>query len=152
MAKDIHDSTSKKIFVVYFTNHAFDQFFEDLINSEISSTTMIWLKEKFIDRTKSLIIWKQVSDELDQIQSNQIGKIKNQLKMHKTRFHDAFNCFWIFNMQKTHFIKYFEFSSEDFFFWRLHGSEGEREWYDLNWQKKNCKRILFTRSMDQKRK
>ena len=113
MTKVIHDSTSEKILVVCFTNHALDQFLEDLMDIGIPSTAMVRLGGKSTDRTKPLVIRKQVSGGLDRTQWKQIDTIKGQLELHETRFQDAFSRFRAVNVQKTQLMEYLEFSSED---------------------------------------
>lgn len=113
MAKVIHDSTSQKILVICFTNHALDQFLEDLIDIGIPLTAMIRLGGKSTDRTKALMIREQSGGRLDRTQWAQIDKIKAELEKHETRLHDAFHRFGTANVQKTHLMEYLEFASED---------------------------------------
>ena len=113
MAKVIHDFTSQTILVVCFTNHALDQFLEDLMDIGIPSTAMVRLGGKSTDRTKPLMIREQASGKLDHTQWNQIDKIKDRLEKHETRLHDAFNRYRAVNVQKTHLMEYLEFSSEE---------------------------------------
>lgn len=113
VAKVIHDFTSQKILVVCFTNHALDQFLEDLMDIGIPSADMLRVGGKSTDRTKSLMIREQTSGKLDSTQWAQIDKIKQQLEKHETRLHDAFSRYRAANVQKTHLMEYLEFLSED---------------------------------------
>lgn len=113
MAKVIHDSTSEKILVICFTNHALDQFLEDLMDIGIPSTAMLRLGGKSTDRTKPLMIREQAGSKLDPTQWAQINRLKPQLERDETRLHDAFNRFKATNVQTRHLMEYLEFSSED---------------------------------------
>lgn len=113
MAKVIHEFTSQKILVVCFTNHALDQFLEDLMDIGIPSSAMLRLGGKSTDRTKPLMIREQAAGKLDSTQWTQIDKVKQQLEKHETRLHDAFHRFQTANLQRTHLMGYLEFSSED---------------------------------------
>lgn len=113
MAKVLHDSTSQKILVVCFTNHALDQFLEDLMDIGIPSSAMVRLGGKSTDLTKPLMIREQAGVKLDQTQWAQIDKLKQRLQKHETRLQDAFKRFRAANVQKTHLMEFLEFLSED---------------------------------------
>ncbi len=72
MAKVLHDSTSQKILVSCFMNHARDQFLEDLMDMRIQSSAMVQLGGKSTDRTKPQMIREQASVKLDPTQWAQI--------------------------------------------------------------------------------
>jgi hypothetical protein len=93
VAKVLHDFTSQKILVVCFTNHALDQFLEDLLDIGIPSSAMVRLGGKSTSLTKPLMIREQDSAKLDQTQWARIDKIKQRLEKHETRLQDAFNRF-----------------------------------------------------------
>lgn len=113
MAKVLHDFTSQKVLVVCFTNHALDQFLEDLLDIGIPSSAMVRLGGKSTDRTKPLMIREQAGVRLDQTQWAQIDKIKQRLQNHETRLQDAFNRFRAANVQKIHLMEFLEFLSGD---------------------------------------
>jgi len=102
VAKVLYDSTSQKILVVCFTNHALDQFLEDLMDIGIPSSAMVRLGGKSTDRTKSLMLREQAGVRLDQTQRAQIDKLKQKLQMHEARLQDAFRRFQATNVQKNH--------------------------------------------------
>lgn len=113
MAKVIHDFTSQNILVVCFTNHALDQFLEDLLDIGIPSSAMVRLGGKSTDRTKPLMLREQNAIKLDHTQWAKIDKIKERLQKHETRLQDAFNRFQVANVQKIHLMEFLEFLSED---------------------------------------
>jgi SpoVK/Ycf46/Vps4 family AAA+-type ATPase len=113
VAKVLYDSTSQKILVVCFTNHALDQFLEDLMDIGIPSSTMVRLGGKSTDRTKPLMLREQAVVKLDQTQWAQIDKLKQKLQKHETRLQDVFKRFRAANVQKIHLMEFLEFLSED---------------------------------------
>lgn len=113
MAKVLHDFTSQNILVVCFTNHALDQFLEDLLSIGIPSSAMVRLGGKSTDRTKPLMIREQAGGKLDQTQWSRIDKIKERLEKHERRLQDAFDRFRATNLQRIHLMQFLEFCSED---------------------------------------
>lgn len=113
MAKILHDSTSQKVLVVCFTNHALDQFLEDLMDIDIPSSAMVRLGGKSTDRTKPLMIREQTGSKLDQTKWAQIDKLKQKLQKHETRLRNAFQRFRNANVQSNHLMEFLEFLSED---------------------------------------
>ena len=61
LSKILHDQTSETILVICFTNHALDQFLEDLLDIGISPESIVRLGSKCTDRTKPLKITEQQS-------------------------------------------------------------------------------------------
>jgi AAA domain len=113
VAKVLYDHTSQTILVVCFTNHALDQFLEDLMDIGIPPSAMVRLGGKSTDKTKPLMIREQACVKLDQTQWAQINKLKQKLQAHETRLRDAFKRFQAANVQKTHLMEFLEFQSDD---------------------------------------
>lgn len=59
LAKALHDFTSETILVVCYTNHALDQFLEDLLDSDIPADSMVRLGGKSTSRTEPLALSNQ---------------------------------------------------------------------------------------------
>lgn len=116
VAKVLHDSTLQKILVICFTNHALDQFLEDLMEIGIPSSAMVRLGGKSTDRTKPLMIREQAGVKLERTQWNQINKLKEKLYLHQKRLQDTFERFQAANLQKIQLMEYLEFSSADLLF------------------------------------
>lgn len=112
MAKILHDSTSQKILVVCFTNHALDQFLEDLMDIGIPKGAMVRLGGKSTYRTKPLMIREQNGDKLDRTQWSQIDKLKENLELHEKRLRDTFQRFQAANLKAIQLMQFLEFSSE----------------------------------------
>lgn len=113
MAKALHDFTSQVILVVCFTNHALDQFTEDLLDNGIPSTSIIRLGGKCTDRTKPLTMRENSGGKLGSSHWAQIDKVKQKLFAHESRIKKAFARYRYFNVQKHHIMEYLEFLSGD---------------------------------------
>ncbi|EKD17579.1 NFX1-type zinc finger-containing protein 1 [Drepanopeziza brunnea f. sp. 'multigermtubi' MB_m1] len=113
VAKVLHDSTSEVILVVCFTNHALDQFLEDLMKIGIPSANMIRLGGKSTNATKPLMLREQNSVKLNASHWTEIDKLKQSLRAHENRLQDAFGRYQSTNVQKRHLMEYLEFLEED---------------------------------------
>ncbi len=94
IAKSIYQFTKKVILVVCFTNHALDQFLEDLLDIGIPAEHMVRLGGKSTPRTKCMalhdqsIIFKQTSSSwniIEQLRSN-ANDITNELHSAFSRY------------------------------------------------------------------
>ena len=113
VARILYDSTTQAILVVCFTNHALDQFLEDLMDIGIPSSEIVRLGGKSTDRTKPLMIREQKPVKLNPDHWNRIDKLKQRLQNHETRIRDVFKRFRNTNIQKNQLMEYLEFLSED---------------------------------------
>ncbi|KAF4638063.1 hypothetical protein G7Y89_g15 [Cudoniella acicularis] len=113
VAKVLHDSTSQVILVVCFTNHALDQFLEDLLDIGIPSDDMVRLGGKSTERTKPLALREQTSVRLSNTHWSEIDKLKGRLSMHETRLRETFGRYQSVSLQKSHLMEYLEFLSDD---------------------------------------
>jgi Rad3-related DNA helicase len=55
LAKAFHDHTKSKILVMCYTNHALDQFLEDLLDIGIDRSAIVRLGAKSTQRTNRLV-------------------------------------------------------------------------------------------------
>lgn len=113
VAKVLHDSTSQVILVVCFTNHALDQFLEDLMKIGIPSESMVRLGGKSTDATKHLMVREQTGVNLNATHWKEIDKLKQRLQVHETRLRDSFKRYHSANVQKRHLIEYLEFLGDE---------------------------------------
>ncbi|KAK2762566.1 hypothetical protein FQN54_000739 [Arachnomyces sp. PD_36] len=112
-AKILHDHTTQKILVVCFTNHALDQFLEDLLKIGITPDNIVRLGGKSTDKTRPLMIREQDRGKLTPTQWLQVDKLKQSLQAYDTRLRDAFKRFQTTNVQKNHLMEFLEFESGD---------------------------------------
>ncbi|KAH8672057.1 NFX1-type zinc finger-containing protein 1 [Tricladium varicosporioides] len=112
VAKVLHDFTSKVILVVCFTNHALDQFLEDLLDVGIPPGDMIRLGGKSTDRTKPLTLKAQASVKVGRTNWGQVDKYKERLREHEKKIRESFGRYQG-AFQQRHLMEYLEFLSED---------------------------------------
>ncbi|KAF7863083.1 hypothetical protein EAF04_007166 [Stromatinia cepivora] len=112
-AKVLHNFTSEKILVVCYTNHALDQFLEDLLDIGIPSSDMIRLGAKSTPRTQQLMLSKQAPSKLNNSQWNQIRKLEDSLRQHEARLKGAFTRYHSTNVSKQQILDYLEFLPDD---------------------------------------
>ena len=86
IAKSIYQFTKKVIHVVCFTNHALDQFLEDLLDIGIPANDMVRLGGKSTPRTKCMALYDQSSTFQ---QTSTSRKIIEQLR---SKINDIVNC------------------------------------------------------------
>ncbi|KAH6712371.1 NFX1-type zinc finger-containing protein 1 [Leptodontidium sp. MPI-SDFR-AT-0119] len=113
VAKVLHDSTKEVILVVCFTNHALDQFLEDLMKIGIPAANMVRLGGKSTDRTKPLMLREQNSSKLKANHWAQIDKLKQRLETHEERLRNTFTRYKTTNISTRHLMDYLEFLGED---------------------------------------
>ena len=111
IARVLHKYTSQVVLVVCFTNHALDQFLEDLMDIGIPSSSMVRLGGKSTDRTKPLTIREQTGSRLSPAQWGRIDKAKLRLDEHEKKLQNAFTHFSA-NTSKQQIIDYLEFADE----------------------------------------
>lgn len=108
----MHDHTKQVILVVTFTNHALDQFLEDLMDIGIASSSMIRLGGKSSDRTKPLTLREQAGSKLSPDQWDRINKAQVRLEEHEKNLRHAFAQYKA-NTSKQSLLDYLEFADED---------------------------------------
>ncbi|KAK2742940.1 hypothetical protein FQN57_005070 [Myotisia sp. PD_48] len=112
-AKALYDHTQQRILVVCFTNHALDQFLEDLMDIGIPPSEMVRLGGKSTDRTKPLMVREQAKNGHHQTRWDQIDKFKSRLGKQEIRLKDVFQRYKNANLQYKHLMEFLEFLSED---------------------------------------
>lgn len=99
--------------VVCYTNHALDQFLEDLLDIGIPASDMIRLGAKSTPRTKALSLRDQPSSKLNSSQWDRIHKLESSLQQHKLRLESAFKRYTSMNVSKQQILDYLEFLEGD---------------------------------------
>ncbi|CZT07317.1 related to stage V sporulation protein K [Rhynchosporium graminicola] len=127
VAKVLHDSTDQVILVVCFTNHALDQFLEDLMKIGIPSANMVRLGGKSTDLTKPLMLREQTSIKRSATQWAQINKLKQKLQAHEERLRNTFNRYKTTNASARDLMNYLEFLGEDLPFFEAFTVSDERD-------------------------
>ncbi|KAF2471116.1 P-loop containing nucleoside triphosphate hydrolase protein [Lindgomyces ingoldianus] len=117
LAKVIHDYTNEKILVICYTNHALDQFLEELLDIGIDARSIVRLGSKSTVRTKPLNITEQKSTykhsrctwtTIDNLRSLAEGYYES-LTFKIARYRN-------FQVSKDALLEYLEFSDDSNFF------------------------------------
>jgi hypothetical protein len=99
--------------VVCYTNHALDQFLEDLLDIGISGQDMVRLGGKHTDRTKPLSLYEKASTErLSSIHWMRINELKDVMRQEVDLLRGAFNRYYSSTMNKDQLLEFLEFASE----------------------------------------
>ncbi|KAF1835315.1 P-loop containing nucleoside triphosphate hydrolase protein [Decorospora gaudefroyi] len=86
IAKILHDQTKETILVLTYTNHALDQFLEDIQNAGIPANSIVRLGSKFNTNTRALSIKEQPNNYK---MSGQTYTMINEQKAQGESYHDA---------------------------------------------------------------
>lgn len=116
VAKAIHQLTKQKILVVCYTNHALDQFLEDLIDIGISREEMVRLgsARKSSSKIEPLVLSKQNNNfKLTRVDWEVIDSYKAEVKVWESRFQDAFREYAAESLSKQELMEHLEFMIED---------------------------------------
>lgn len=110
IAKSIHRYTKKVMLVVCYTNHALDQFLEDLLDIGIPSSQMVRLGGKSSPRTKCMALFDQ-STNFKQTKATwkMIDEIKIKTDALATSLHQAFARYQSTDVRLADLLEYLEF-------------------------------------------
>ncbi|KAL8814735.1 MAG: hypothetical protein Q9223_006064 [Gallowayella weberi] len=115
-AKILHKFTSKTILVVCFTNHALDQFLEDLLDIGIPQYAMLRLGDirKATSRLRDLGLHEQATKrKLSKAAWSNIQALKTLADDRATHLSETFKEFMRTSVSKTDLMEYLEFLSDD---------------------------------------
>ncbi|KAJ6024726.1 AAA family ATPase [Penicillium herquei] len=116
VAKTLHDKTKKTIMVICYTNHALDQFLEDLLDIGIPASSMVRLGSKSTLRTKDLGLFEQ-SRRTSGIDSwSFINQKREELEAAAEELETCFSVFNQDNITNHDMLEYLEFSDDSDYF------------------------------------
>jgi len=116
IAKAIYRFSSQKILVVCYTNHALDQFLEDLLKVDIPADRIVRLGSaaKSSTTTQPLVLSAQQSDfRLTKDDWSVINLRQSEASEQADRLRDAFSNYQAKAMSKSDLMEYLEFDSEN---------------------------------------
>ncbi|KAG9187998.1 hypothetical protein G6011_01921 [Alternaria panax] len=117
IAKILHDHTTENILILTYTNHALDQFLEDIQKAGISSDSMVRLGSKSNANTRSLLIRDQPNDYR---RSRQTWVLIDEQKAQEESYHDALlakmTTFDSAQRNERALLDYLEFSDDSEYF------------------------------------
>lgn len=117
LAKAIHDNTTESILVLSYTNHALDQFIEDLLDIGITPEDIVRLGSKSTSRTKPLSLFEQKSTyKRDRATWNIIDDLKDLSNGYRDSLKSRVSQFRDLRVSKESLLDYLEFSDYSEFF------------------------------------
>ena len=113
IAKSIYQFTKKVIHVVCFTNHALDQFLEDLLDIGIPAEDMVRLGGKSTSRTKCMALYDQ-SSTFRQTSSywNIIEELRTKINKIVISLHHTFSRYNSARVNSAQLLEHLEFLPE----------------------------------------
>jgi hypothetical protein len=111
VAKALFNNTKEKILVLCFTNHALDQFLEDLMDIGINQSAMVRLGSKSSARTQALSLSNQARGS--QRSFDVINKLKGEMEMQKLAVDEHLKAYANFRPSAPNMLDYLEFAEED---------------------------------------
>jgi AAA domain len=118
LAKVLHDFAKQTILVVCYTNHALDQFLEDLLNIGIPQMNMVRLGGKSTPRTACLALQKQARGEksnwgkADFREIDDLRGCANRMSDELSRIFEQFKSFKVSNVK---IMEHLEFDYPEYF-------------------------------------
>ncbi|RMZ71440.1 ATPase AAA-type core [Pyrenophora seminiperda CCB06] len=117
LAKAIHKYTSETILVICYTNHALDQFLEDLLDIGIAADTIVRLGSKSTIRTKPLSMFEQNNTyRRDKAMWNSIENLRGLAEGYHDSLVSKIAEYRNFQVSKNALLDYLEFSNDSEFF------------------------------------
>ena len=115
IAKFLYELTDMKVLVISYTNHALDQFLEDLLDADIPSSKMVRLgsRAKCTDATLPLLLSEQGRERRDRSSWLVIDMLKKEAAEVRDHLIRAFDQYRVFNLSWDNIQEYLEFSQDD---------------------------------------
>ncbi|KAB8232587.1 P-loop containing nucleoside triphosphate hydrolase protein [Aspergillus alliaceus] len=116
LAKMFHDHSKEAILVMCYTNHALDQFLEDLLDIGINSSSIVRLGSKSTTRTQPLRLSAQKSSYRHTRNTwDVINKYKNEAADTRERLTLASNTYAEFKVDARTMLEFLEFEDPSFY-------------------------------------
>jgi len=116
LAKILHDQTNNKILVCCYTNHALDQFLEDLMKIGIPSSSIVRLGGKATTATEPLQLEKQRTNyRITQLEFKSIDEIKILREQRCVELQKAFDVYRVADVQNPQLLEHLEFEDPEYF-------------------------------------
>ncbi|KAK4552285.1 hypothetical protein LTR86_010455 [Recurvomyces mirabilis] len=112
LAKALHDHSREKILVICYTNHALDQFLEDLLDIGISPESMVRLGSKSTARTKPFSLSELSRNRRTPQMWDIINKLNSDTEIQRGTLDDLMADFTGYVPSKTNVLDYLEFSED----------------------------------------
>ncbi|KAL9003978.1 MAG: hypothetical protein Q9188_003184 [Gyalolechia gomerana] len=116
LAKVLHENLHETILVLCYTNHALDQFLEDILDIGVSDEQMLRLGSKSKPRTKSLGLHEQSGNHLYRRSPqswNLLNKYSAMADDLSTQVQEKASTFQSLKVSKEDLLEYLQFSDND---------------------------------------
>ncbi|RYO90590.1 hypothetical protein DL764_008430 [Monosporascus ibericus] len=123
----LYSNSKQRVMVIAYTNHALDQFLEELMDAGIREDTMVRLGSKYTDRTASLLIPRHFNGKLASGAMAQIAKIKEEQAELRGELHSAFEEYVKFTPTFQSIREHLEFSHDDRHFYEAFALPAEEQ-------------------------
>ncbi|RYP20847.1 hypothetical protein DL765_002581 [Monosporascus sp. GIB2] len=127
----LYSHSKQRVMVIAYTNHALDQFLEELMDAGIPQNTMIRLGSKSTVRTTSLLMPRHFNGKLVSGSMAQIAKIKEEQSELREELHSAFEEYFNFTPSFQSIREHLEFSQNDRHFYEAFALPAE----DKKWKR-----------------
>jgi hypothetical protein len=116
LTKLFFDQTKERILVMCYTNHALDQFLEDLLDIGIDATQIVRLGSKSTPRTKPLSLAEQgASQRLSHSQWSNIRNLESDADKEKSELENSFALYQQLGSDAASIMDYLEFEDPTFY-------------------------------------
>ena len=118
IAKAIHDSTTSTTLVVCYTNHALDQFLEDLMDIGIPGSSIVRLGSKSTPRTAPLALSQMRNNQFSRVKADwmEIDALKSESQILSTSLDNLSKRYKSVNRSLQELLSYLEFAEPDYFY------------------------------------
>ncbi|KAF5345153.1 hypothetical protein D9758_009721 [Tetrapyrgos nigripes] len=114
LAKFLHQFSDQKILVVCYTNHALDQFLEDLLDAGIPIDDMVRLGSKSTAKTEPMMLQKQPRPYITSSRGL-INDLKETIELRAQSLDDSFSRYIQSTVHNGDLLLHLEFDEPDFF-------------------------------------
>lgn len=117
LAKVIHDFSDKVILVVCYTNHALDQFLEDLMDIGIPESSMVRIGGKASPRAERVSMHKQQGTDAKFTRSDwtELDALKTSAGAFSNALRKIFEGYKSFRLESSEFQQHLEFEYRDYY-------------------------------------
>ncbi|KAL4867788.1 P-loop containing nucleoside triphosphate hydrolase protein [Aspergillus spectabilis] len=116
IAKTLYDHSTETILVMCYTNHALDQFLEDLLSIGINSSAIVRLGSKSSVRTEPLRLFSQQANySRNPATWCIINELKGKARDLREEIAVAFNVYSSFTLDAGTILEYLEFEEPEFY-------------------------------------
>ncbi|KAK4501494.1 hypothetical protein PRZ48_007303 [Zasmidium cellare] len=117
LAKALHNDTSESILVLCYTNHALDQFLEDLLSIGIPSADIVRLGSKSTPKTQHITLRAQAPGSSRSRQNwDAINRLNEEVDQHADVLRQKMKTFVETRPSQAQILEYLEFSDDDYEF------------------------------------